>query len=125
VPVGKRGFGDLEAVIMDTVWTWGEPSTVRDVFEYLQEQRTIAYTTVMTVMDKLHRKGWLERDRDGRAYRYWPKWSREEYSARLMREVLSSSENRAATLVHFLEQMDPAEAAALQQALRQLDETAS
>ena len=122
--MGMRGFGDLEAVIMDTMWTWGRPSTVRDVFEHLHQQRVIAYTTVMTVMDNLHRKGWLERERDGRAYRYRPVWSREEYSARLMREALSSSEDRAATLVHFLEQMDPAEAAALQQALRQLDETA-
>jgi predicted transcriptional regulator len=121
--VGLRGFGELEAVIMDTLWTWHEPSTVRDVFEHLQGQRTIAYTTVMTVMDNLHRKGWLERDRDGRAYRYWPVSSREEYSARLMREALSTSEDRAATLVHFLEQMDPAEAAALQQALRRLDGT--
>jgi predicted transcriptional regulator len=120
-----RGFGDLEAVIMDTMWTWGRSSTVRDVFEHLHEQRAIAYTTVMTVMDNLHRKGWLARERDGRAYRYQPVWSREEYSARLMREALSSSEDRAATFVHFLEQMDPADAAALQQALRQLDETTS
>lgn len=120
-----RGFGDLEAVIMDTMWTWAEPSTVRDVVEHLQEQRTIAYTTVMTVMDNLHRKGWLQRDREGRAYRYWPVSSREEYSARLMREALSGSEDRAATLVHFLEQMDPAEAAALQQALRQIEEAPS
>jgi predicted transcriptional regulator len=121
--VAMRGLGDLEAVIMDTMWTWGRPSTVRDVFEFLHQQRVIAYTTVMTVMDNLHRKGLLERDLDGRAYRYRPVWSREEYSARLMREALSSSEDRAATLVHFLEQMDPVEAVALQQALRQIDET--
>jgi predicted transcriptional regulator len=120
-----RGFGHLESVIMDTVWRRDGSSTVRDVFDHLREQRQIAYTTVMTVMENLHRKGWLDRERDGRAYRYVPVFSREEYSARLMREALTSSEDRAATLVAFLQQMDSSEAAALHDALRQLDESAS
>ena len=62
-----RRFGELEAVIMDRLWQRGSPALVRDVVEDLQRDRTVAYTTVMTVMENLHRKGWLRRDRDGRA----------------------------------------------------------
>jgi predicted transcriptional regulator len=113
-----RDFGNLEAVIMDTLWRWGRTSTVREVVDHLRERREIAYTTVMTVMDNLHRKGWLARTREGRAYRYAAVSSREEYSADLMRAALNASDDRTATLVHFLDQMDPAESAALRAALR-------
>ncbi|MCC5582651.1 BlaI/MecI/CopY family transcriptional regulator, partial [Microtetraspora sp. AC03309] len=69
-----RGFGELEAEIMDRIWNRGPAAvTVREVFDELVEERRIAYTTVMSTMDNLHTKGWLERDRDGRAYRYWPR----------------------------------------------------
>jgi predicted transcriptional regulator len=116
-----RGLGELEAVIMDVLWRWDRPATVRDVLEHLRTGRTIAYTTVMTVMDNLHRKGWLQRERDGRAYRYEPVASREQYSAELMREALGDSDDRTATLVHFVAHMDPAESAALRAALARLE----
>src|SRR5260370_32273377 len=85
-----RGFGELEAVIMDRMGRGGSaiPTTVRELFDELAAERTIAYTTVMSTMDNLHTKGWLARERDGKAYRYWPTLSREQHSARLMREAL-------------------------------------
>ncbi|MGH3860101.1 BlaI/MecI/CopY family transcriptional regulator, partial [Actinokineospora sp.] len=83
-----RGFGELEAVVMDRVWRREGTSTVRAVFEELLEQREIAYTTVMSTMDNLHRKGWLSRTRHGKAFLYRPTLTREEYSARLMRDAL-------------------------------------
>jgi len=116
-----RGFGELEAVIMDVLWRWDRSATVREVVEHLRAHREIAYTTVMTVMDNLHRKGWLRRERDGRAYRYEATASREEYSAGLMRQALEASEDTTSTLVHFLAQMDPAESAALRDALARVD----
>jgi len=67
-----RGLGDLEAVVMDRLWAWARPSTVREVLADLQRDRSVAYTTVMTVMDNLHRKGILDRRADVRAYRYVP-----------------------------------------------------
>jgi predicted transcriptional regulator len=112
-----RQFGDLEAVIMDRLWSWDEPATVREVLEDLQRDRSIAYTTVMTVMDNLHRKKFLARELDGRAYRYWPVLTREEHAAQLMREVLDGSSDRTATLVHFLGQMRPGDIAKLRKAL--------
>src|ERR1051326_7193900 len=64
-----RQFGELEAVIMERLWEWGRPALVREVVDDLARDRSIAYTTVMTVMENLHRKGWLRRQRDGRAWR--------------------------------------------------------
>jgi predicted transcriptional regulator len=115
-----RGFGDLEAVVMDRVWSHDGPVTVRDLFDGLTRERAIAYTTVMSTMDNLHRKGWLARERDGKAYRYTAVASREEYSARLMREALAESADAEAVLSHFVAAMDDEESAALRAALGKL-----
>jgi predicted transcriptional regulator len=106
-----QGFGgELEAAVMDRLWSRDEPATVREVLVELRPERDLAYTTVMTVMDNLHRKGFLDRERDGRAYRYRPVKSRDEHMAELMREVLDSSPDRSATLVRFVESMSASEA---------------
>ena len=102
---------------MDLLWSAGEPRTVRAVFEEFHQQRPIAYTTVMTVMDNLHRKGWLRRELAGRAYLYEPVRSREEHSAELMSEALADSVDLATTLIHFVERMSPEEARLLRDAL--------
>ncbi|HEY6316108.1 MAG TPA: BlaI/MecI/CopY family transcriptional regulator [Streptosporangiaceae bacterium] len=115
-----RGFGDLEAVIMDRVWERGEPVTVRELFDELSAERTIAYTTVMSTMDNLHRKGWLDRVREGKAYRYTATASREEYSARLMQEALADGGDAEVVLSHFIAQIGSGESDALRSALRKL-----
>ena len=115
-----RGFGELEAVIMHRVWDHDGPVTVRDLFDELREARAIAYTTVMSTMDNLHRKGWLARERDGKAYRYTAVASREEYSARLMREALADAGDTEAVLSHFVASMDGTQAEALRAALGKL-----
>lgn len=102
---------------MDRLWSWGHPVAVREVLEDLQRDRTLAYTTVMTVMDNLHRKGVLTRQKDGRAYLYRPAQSREQHTAAFMGEVLAGSTDREVTLLHFLEQIPPEEVARLRQAL--------
>jgi predicted transcriptional regulator len=111
-------FGELEAAIMERLWSYHRPASVREVLEDLQRDRKIAYTTVMTVMDKLHTKGWLRRTRTGRAYVYEPLASRETYTARLMREALATSDNQAAAFVHFLSELSTDEAQALRAALK-------
>jgi BlaI family transcriptional regulator, penicillinase repressor len=118
-----RPFGELEAVIMDRLWTDGRPMLVRDVVDGLQLQRPLAYTTVMTVMDNLHRKGWLTRQRDGRAWRYEPAVSRGSYTAQLMNDVLATSTDRAGALTRFVEEIEPDDVAALADAVaRAMDE---
>jgi predicted transcriptional regulator len=112
-----RGFGDLEAVVMDRVWDHDGPVTVRDILGELSAERSIAYTTVMSTMDNLHRKGWLAREKDGKAYRYRPVATREEYSARLMREAMAGAGDTEAVLTHFVDGMDGGQAQVLRAVL--------
>src|SRR6266699_6498174 len=114
-----RRFGELEAVIVDRLWQWGRPVLVREVVEDLRGERPLAYTTVMTVMENLHRKGWLRRERDGRAWRYEPTGSRSGYTAALMNDALGTSPDRRTALTHFALQMSPHDAAQLREALDQ------
>lgn len=103
---------------MTRVWQWNRPVTVREVLEDLQRERSIAYTTVMTVMDNLHQKGWVRREVDGRAYRYTAVSTRAAYSAALMNEAWSRSDNPAAALVAFFGMMSAEQREALQDAVR-------
>ena len=114
----QRGFGDLEAVIMDLIWDYEDPVTVRQIFDELSADRQIAYTTVMSTMDNLYRKEWLTRERSGKAYLYRPVMSREERSARLMRAAFETGGDTNAVLAFFVEQMSAEESAQLRSALR-------
>ena len=113
-------LGDLEVQVMRRIWARSGPVTVRDVLGDLQADRDIAYTTVMTVMGNLERKGWLRREAEGRAYRYEPLVSAEEYSAGLMRQALEASTDRPSVLMHFIEELSADEARALEDAYRRL-----
>ena len=113
-------LGDLEVQVMRRIWARRGQVTVREVLGDLQEDRDIAYTTVMTVMGNLEKKGWLRRHAEGRAYRYEPLVSAEEYSARLMRQALEASTDRPAALMHFLEELSADEASALEEAYRRM-----
>ena len=115
-----RGFGELEAAVMDRVWSHAGTTTVREVFDELAGQREIAYTTVMSTMDNLYRKGWLVRERVGKAFRYWPTLTREEYSARLMRAAFDGGGNPDLVLTYFLGQLSEEESAGVRAALRRL-----
>jgi predicted transcriptional regulator len=114
-----RGLGELEAEVMAAVWARGATVTVREVHGDLSGQRTLAYTTVMTVMDNLHRKGLLRRAMDGRAWRYEAILSRAEYSAQLMRDILAAADDHAGVLAQFVAAMTPEETQQLRDVLRQ------
>nr|WP_267958553.1 BlaI/MecI/CopY family transcriptional regulator [Streptomyces sp. NRRL F-5135] len=113
-----RQLGDLEDAVMTRVWQWNRPVTVREVLEDLQKERSIAYTTVMTVMDNLHQKGWVRREVEGRAYRYTAVSTRAAYAAALMNEAWSKSDNPAAALVAFFGMMSPEQRGSLADAVR-------
>ena len=114
-----RQFGELEAVIMDRLWQRARPTLVREVLDDLRKERPLAYTTVMTVMENLYHKGWLRRERDGRAWRYEPTGSRSGYTAALMNDALATSADHRTALAHFALQMSPHDAALLREALDQ------
>ncbi|MHA6803777.1 BlaI/MecI/CopY family transcriptional regulator [Salinifilum ghardaiensis] len=111
------GLGELELKVMDVLWAAGEPLRVRDVLERLAEDRQLAYTTVMTVLDHLHTKGWVQRAKAGRAYSYTPARSREEAGAGLLREVLESSGDAESVLLHFARSASDRESQLLRRAL--------
>ncbi|GGT26997.1 MULTISPECIES: BlaI/MecI/CopY family transcriptional regulator [unclassified Streptomyces] len=113
-----RQLGELEDAVMTRIWQWNRPVTVREVLEDLQKERSIAYTTVMTVMDNLHQKGWVRREVEGRAYRYRAVSTRAAYAAALMNEAWSKSDNPAAALVAFFGMMSPEQRESLQAAVR-------
>lgn len=83
------GLGEREATIMELLWSVAEPVTVRDVLDRLE--RPLAYTTVMTVLDNLHNKGHVTREKVGRAFQYRAAETREAAAARMVREVLAAS----------------------------------
>ena len=110
-------FGELEAAIMDVIWSSGTPVRVREVSEQLNRARPLAFNTVQTVMENLYYKGWLGRHKDGRAYWYEPVRSRDDYAAGLLAEALAAAGDRAATLVRLVGDLEPGEAARLRAAL--------
>lgn len=113
-----RSLGDLEAVVMNHLWSADDGLTVRDVLERLDREPPLAYTTILTVLDNLHRKKFVTRQKEGRAYRYLPTKGRAEHTAELMHELLSGSGDRSVTLLRFLDAMSPKEVARLKRALR-------
>ena len=112
-----RPLGELEAVVMELVWSADDPLAVRDVLERMDREPPLAYTTVLTVMDNLHRKGFLTREKAGRAFHYRPTKPRADHTADLMHELLSDSGDSSVTLLRFLDRMSPQEVERLKHAL--------
>ena len=105
---------------MDVLWDQARATaaglTVREVAEELRE-RDLAYTTVMTVLDRLAGKSMVDREREGRAWRYRPMASREAYVAQLMLDALDLTGSRDAALVRFARSVTGNEADVLRAAL--------
>ena len=112
-------LGELERAIMDILWESPDPLTVRQVSGNLTE-RDLAHTTVMTVLDRLAKKGFARRERDGRAWRYRAAATREAYVTELMLSALEQTGDRQAALARFARSVSDTEAAALRRALEAL-----
>lgn len=100
----RKILGELELAVMEAVWRRGQ-ATVRDVHEDLAAERSIAYTTVMTVMTRLARKGLLEKRREGAAFVYEAPLSADELLRSSVRDLLSGllSEFARPTLSAFVD----------------------
>jgi len=117
------GLGQLERAVMDTLWERDAPVTAYDVIARLGEAdgREPAATTVLTVLSRLEKKGFVVSDRSARPHRYRALASRAEHMAELMHEVLTGADDRLAVLERFVGGVTPDDAAALR---RLLDRTA-
>src|SRR5262245_2446837 len=116
--MGEKGLGlrlhELEASIMDVVWSRRLGSfAVSDVLAVLQAQREIAYTTVLTRVVGLHRKGLLRRVRERRRYLYSPKLSREQFLEGTAREVLEGTVGVPRAMAMLAEKVSEASASDL------------
>jgi len=109
-------LGDLERAVMDVLWDRSGPATVREVVDAL-DGRDLAYTTVMTVLDRLAGKEMVERERTGRAWSYQPIAGRDAYIAQLMLDALDLAGERDAALVRFARSVTGDEAEVLRAAL--------
>ena len=124
----RARLGDLERAIMDRLWAIDpvipeSAMTVREIHESIAQERDIAYTTVMTVLDRMSKKGLVTRERDGRAWRYLPVSTSEELTAALLRDSLEhiESSDRRAAMLHFLDAASAEEIDDLKAALAQLE----
>ncbi|WP_370460039.1 BlaI/MecI/CopY family transcriptional regulator [Nostocoides sp. F2B08] len=124
----RARLGDLERAIMDRLWAIDPPTpeaamSVREIHDSLSQERDIAYTTVMTVLDRLTKKGLVTRERDGRAWRYLPQSTSEELTAHLLRDSLDhiDTSDRRAAMLHFLDSASADEIDDLKAALAELE----
>jgi predicted transcriptional regulator len=116
-------LGELERSVMEQLWRTDGVQSVREVHASLARDRDLAYTTVMTVLDRLAKKGLVVRERDGRAYRYAAAQSREELVAEVMHTALTDDPaERTAALVAFVGRVSRADAQAMRAALARLEE---
>ncbi len=113
-------LGELERSVMNVLWDAPTACTVREVLDALGE-RDLAYTTIMTVLDRLGTKEMVLRERDGRAFRYAPALTRDAATSELLHAALDQAgTDRTAALVHFAQTVDPDEARALREALDEI-----
>lgn len=123
----RSSNGELEQAVLEALWTLDgagddgrRGASGREVHQALSG-RDLAYTTVMTVLDRLARKDLLVREREGRAFRYVPRQSRAELTAELMRDALDGTgADRRQALVSFVGEASAEDIAALRQALADL-----
>lgn len=113
----KLGHGELEALVMDVLWDADEPLVAAGVRDRLSRTRSLAYTTVLTILVRLQDKGLVERERAGRAFAYRPRWSREEQAAVRMGELLETARDDSVVLSRFVAALSPAQLEELRRAV--------
>jgi predicted transcriptional regulator len=102
---------------MDVLWAHEGWMTPADVQAQVRRRPPLAYTTVLTILVRLWNKGMLERARAGRAFAYRPVSGRNEFAAERMHEILATSDDRAAALGHFVNEITPSEVRQLRRLL--------
>jgi predicted transcriptional regulator len=113
---GRRERGELANEVLATLAAADAPLTPAQVLVELGDD--LAYTTVMTTLTRLHEKGVVTRERVGRAFAYAPA-DTATVTARRMRQVLDSGEDREVVLARFLDELGPDERPVLARLLRE------
>lgn len=103
-------LGQLQRAVMEIIWSRGE-ATVHQVRDRLDREKELAYTTILTTLQKLERAGWLEHRAEGKSYVYVPKRSREQAGAGSVRGFLKRvfDGNAVAMFQHLIREGDLSE----------------
>lgn len=112
---GRRARGELESDVLAALWAVGGPQTARDVRDRLPGD--LAYTTVLTILSRLHDKGLLVRRREGRGYAYEPIRDEASHTAQRMHSLLQGGSDREAVLARFVSELSERDEHVLQQLL--------
>lgn len=121
MPRIKGDLGPLERAIMDHLWSEASNEvTVRDVLDSPVGRRS-AYTTIMTVMDRLWRKGYLSRRKLGKAYVYHVRRTRDQHVGVLVGRVLAGAGDRRSAFLGFARSVDQKDLEQLREAIRQVE----
>lgn len=113
-------LGTLERQVMNVLWDTNE-ATIREIITALGDVH--AYTTIATVLGNLDRKGMIRSRREGRSVHYGPRRSRPAHAAEVMEHALSASNDRTASILHFVRTMNPADVDLLRDYLGRADHT--
>jgi predicted transcriptional regulator len=115
----RRGAGELAGEVLGILQAAGMPLSPADVRERLSGD--LAYTTVVTILSRLHAKGVLDRERSGRAFRYSPVADEPGLAARRMASVLAAEPDREAVLARFVSNLSGEDEQALRRMLGPVD----
>ena len=117
--VARRGAGELESAILGVLWEAGAPLSPGEVRDRLVPGQggELAYSTVVTILSRLHEKGALRRSRDGRAFRYTPAADKAGLAARRLSAMLDRAPDREAVLSRFVEDLSDGDEALLRSLL--------
>lgn len=113
-------LGRLERAVMDELWARSLGALARDLVEALPSRP--AHTTVLTILDRLVRKGLVRREREGRAHRYHAINCKDAHVGEAMREALAGAADRESALTHFVGSVSADDIAALRRVLEAFDE---
>jgi len=98
--IARRGFkpgskgaahvlGELQTQVMEILWR--QPGlTVNEVEERLKSHRSIAHTTVLTTLDRMHQNGYLTREKQGKAFVYAPRYTKQQFEQGMVQEVIGA-----------------------------------
>jgi predicted transcriptional regulator len=100
VEVSRRGAGELEGAVLAVLQGAGEPLSPGEVRDRIGDD--LAYTTVVTILSRLHAKGVLDRHKQGRAFLYTPVADEPGLAARRLAKMLDAEPDRAAVLARFV-----------------------
>jgi predicted transcriptional regulator len=118
-PASRRGAGELERAVLAVLWSADEALSPGEVRDQLggDEMDGLAYSTVVTILSRLHDKGALTRHKDGRAYRYAPVADAAGLAAKRLSALLDEQSDREAVLARFVNDLSGADEALLRELL--------